>query len=109
MNRCLFISFICSLSFLLSATGSDKPENVMPLEINTQAPVTEDISETSELASIVELSKDDDIPVPEITPPSDFMAWVRSVGISLLYKYYAFKEWLWGSPKNAENEQNEIG
>jgi hypothetical protein len=34
------------------------------------------------------------IQTPAVTPPSPFMKWLRSVGISLMYKYHAVKTWI---------------
>ena len=55
----------------------------------------EDVSEKIECADdLLELVKDEDIPVPDIKPPSKLMEWVRVFGIGCVMKYYAFKGWL---------------
>ncbi len=43
---------------------------------------------------ILALIEQKGIQTPSVNPPSPFMKWIRSVGISLLYKYHAVKTWI---------------
>lgn len=45
---------------------------------------------------ILALLDEKGIQTPVISPPSMFMRWIRSFGISVLYKYYAVKSWIVG-------------
>lgn len=43
---------------------------------------------------ILALIEHKNIQTPGITPPSPLMKWLRSIGISLMYKYHAVKTWI---------------
>ena len=55
---------------------------------------TEIVSESENLDMMLDLIKDKEPTTPEIKPPSKCMIWLRSFGISLLYKYHAVKAWI---------------
>ncbi len=43
---------------------------------------------------ILHLIEDEEIPVPEVKPPSKLMEFLRTFGIAVLTRYYALKGWV---------------
>jgi hypothetical protein len=52
------------------------------------------ICETQYLEEVLDLCRDDDISVPEITPPSGLQVWFTKWGIALFYRLHDAKDWI---------------
>ncbi len=87
-KKLFFIVFLASYCSLAT-----EEEQVPPIE--SQSDAQEDISEEIEYADdLLELVADEDIPVPDIKPPSKLMEWVRIFGLGCATRYYVLKGWI---------------
>jgi hypothetical protein len=74
------------------------------LVVAVQEPENDEEQTTSTTDEMLELIKDEEIPIPQVKQPSTIMVYLRSFGIGLLSRYYALKGWFvkkwWGETQS---------
>lgn len=72
--------------------------------VAVQEPENDEEQTTSTTDEMLELIKDEEIPIPQVKQPSTIMVYLRSFGIGLLSRYYALKGWFvkkwWGETQS---------